>query len=167
MLRMRPEANPGKTKLVSNYAGTTKFVDPAMVRGTMEAGSALARSVPEGIARAIFYAFLVSEVHPFEDGNGRLSRLVMNAELSRIGLNRIIIPILFHPQYVDCARSLTMQSEPSGFVTSLAKMAKWSSRFDYEDLDTLIAKLKASNAMEEYPTRYKLLNADGSPLATD
>ncbi len=167
MLRMRPEANPGKTKIVSNYAGTTKFVEPAMVRGTLEAGSALARSVPEGIARAIFYAFLVSEVHPFEDGNGRLSRLVMNSELSRLGMSRIIIPTLFHPQYVDCARTLTTQGEPDGFVSSLAKMAKWSSRFNYDDLDALIASLKTSNAMEEFPTRYKLLNADGSSLATD
>ena len=30
----------------------------------------------------MYYAFLVSEVHPFDDGNGRLSRLVMNSELT-------------------------------------------------------------------------------------
>lgn len=164
MLRMRPEANPGQTKLLSNYAGSTKFVDPGMVRGTIEAGSVLARSVPEGMARAIYYAFLVSEVHPFEDGNGRLSRLVMNAELSRIGLNRIIIPTLFHPQYVDCARNLTRNNDPVGFVACLAKMARWCSTFKYDDLDKLIATLKASNAMEESPVQYKLLNAGGSAL---
>lgn len=162
MLRERPEVNPGKPKLQVNYAGTTKFVDPGMVRGTLEEGSRLALSVPEGFARAVYYAFLVSEVHPFEDGNGRLSRLVMNAELTRVGLSRIIIPTLYHPQYVDCARVLTRNNEPEGFVASLAKMARWCTQFDYENLNALIEALRRTNALEESPMRYKLLNSDGS-----
>jgi hypothetical protein len=162
MLRMRPEANPGKPKLEANYAGTTKFVDPGMVRGTLAEGSRLALSVPEGMARAIYYAFLVSEVHPFDDGNGRLSRLVMNAELTRTGLARIIIPTLYHPQYVDCARALTRGNDPVGFVRSLAKMARWTIQFDYSNLDTLIETLRTTNALEESPAQFKLLNADGS-----
>ncbi len=162
MLRMRPEARPGQTKLQLNYAGTTQFVEPGMVRGTLEEGSRMALSVPEGLSRAVYYAFLVSEVHPFDDGNGRLSRLVMNAELSRVGLNRIIIPTLYHPQYVDCARVLTRQDEPEGFVRSLANMARWCSQFDYTDLDKLIAALKQTNALEESPAQYKLLNLDGA-----
>lgn len=162
MLRMRPEAKPGKPKLEINYAGNTQFVVPAMVRGTLQAGSDLAKSVPEGLARAIYYAFLVSEVHPFEDGNGRLSRLVMNAELSRFGLQRIIIPTLFHPQYVDCARALTRSNIPEHFARSLSKMAVWSSQFDYGDLEALIAALKAANALEESPVQYQLKNLDGS-----
>lgn len=157
MLRMRPEANPGHVKERTNYAGTTEFVRPEYVRGTLFEGSRLALSVPEGLARAVYYAFLVSEVHPFDDGNGRLCRLVMNAELSRVGLNRIIIPTLFHPQYVDCARVLTRGGGADGFVRSLARMAVWCSEFDYEDLDVLIAALRASNACEESPMQYRLL----------
>jgi fido (protein-threonine AMPylation protein) len=162
MLRMRPEVNPGKIKMVDNFAGTTQFVGPAFVRGTLTEGSQLALTVPEGIARAIYYAFLVSEIHPFEDGNGRLSRLVMNSELTRVGLSRIIIPTLFHPQYVDCARVLTRSNEPEGFVSSIAKMANWSVQFDYNDLEALISALKKSNALEESPAQYKLLNPNGS-----
>lgn len=162
MLRERPEINPGKIKLKVNYAGTSKFVEPGMVRGTMEEASQLALSVPEGISRAIYYAFLISEVHPFDDGNGRLSRLVMNAELTRVGLNRIIIPTLYHPQYVDCVRLLTRQNEAEGFIASLAKMARWCSQFDYGDLDQLIVSLRKTNALEESPAQYRLLNVDGS-----
>lgn len=165
MLRMRPEANPGRLKEKANYAGTTEFVRPEHVRGTLFEGSRLALSVPEGLARAIYYAFLVSEVHPFDDGNGRLSRLVMNAELSRVGLNRIVVPTLFHPQYVDCARALTRGNDASGFVKSLALMATWCSEFDYENLDALIAALRASNAFEESPAQYRLLRAGESPAA--
>ena len=161
MLKMRPEANPGKPKLQVNYAGSTRFVEPGYVRGTLTEGSRLALSVPEGLPRAVYYAFLISEVHPFEDGNGRLSRLVMNAELSRNGLSRIIIPTLYHPQYVDCARALTRQNDPAGFVKSLARMARWSSRFDFTDLDALIATLRKTNALEESPASFRLLDADG------
>lgn len=164
MLKMRPEANPGKPKLEINYAGTTQFVDPAFVRGTLAEGSALGRSVPEGLARAIYLAFLISEVHPFDDGNGRLSRLVMNAELTRAGCSRIIIPTLYHPQYVDCARALTRGNDPKGFVQSLAKMARWSSQFDFTDLDELISILQATNALEESPAQYRLLNKDATTL---
>lgn len=162
MLKMRPEANPGKPKLDVNYAGTTKFVEPAYVRGTLAEGSRLALSVPEGLARAVYYAFLVSEVHPFDDGNGRLSRLVMNAELTRTGLSRIIIPTLYHPQYVDCSRALTRGNDASGFVRSLAKMARWASQFDYSNLNALITSLRGTHALEESPAQFRLLNADGS-----
>jgi len=165
IMEMRPEAMPGKPKTDVNYAGTTRFVDPAFVRGTFAEGSKLAMDIPEGLARAIFYAFLVSEVHPFVDGNGRLCRLVMNAELSRCGFSRIIIPTLFHPQYVDCARALTRTQSPAGFIRCLVKMAQWSSQFDYADLNSLIATLRITNAFQESPADYRLLNADGSVAA--
>jgi hypothetical protein len=161
MLRMRPEARPGMLKEAANFAGTTEFVKPLHVRGTLMEGSRLALSVPEGLARAIYYAFLVSEVHPFDDGNGRLSRLVMNSELTRVDACRIIVPTLYHPQYVDCARALTRGNDPTGFIQALANMARWCSEFDYENLDRLIAAMRASNAFEESPVQYRLLCANG------
>lgn len=89
----------------------------------------------------------------------------MNAELTRMGLARIIIPTLYHPQYVDCARALTRGNEPEGFARSLARMARWCSQFDYTDLDALIATLRRTNALEESPAQFRLLNADGSVAA--
>ena len=157
MLERRPEASPGEFKTDANFAGTTQFVLPPFVRGTLQEGSKLALSVPEGLARAIYYAFLVSETHPFDDGNGRLSRLTMNAELSRLGLCRVIIPTLFHPQYVDCQRALTRANEPDGFIKALTFAAQWCSGFRYADLPALIANLKATHAFEESPVQYKLL----------
>ena len=165
MLSNRPEVQPGEIKTEVNYAGSTRFVEPAFVRGTLIEGSTLALSVPEGLARAIYYTFLISEVHPFADGNGRLSRLLMNAELSRLGHCRIIIPTLFHPQYVDCAKLLTNANEPDGFVRALAKMATWTVQFNYAELPALIATFKKCNALEESPVRFKLLNKDDSVAA--
>jgi len=162
MLSRRPEVNPGELKTEVNLAATTRFVDPAFVRGTLQEGSSIAMSVPEGLARAIFYAFLVSEVHPFEDGNGRISRLMMNAELSRLGLCRITIPTLYHPQYVDCQRALTRSNEPDGFIKALTLAAKWCAQFDYSKMEPLIETVRATNALEESPFAYHLLISDGA-----
>ncbi len=164
MLENRPEANPGELKLEMNYAGTTEFVAPGLVRGTLQESSTIALSIPEGLARAIFYAFSIAEVHPFTDGNGRTSRLIMNAELSRVGNSRIIIPTLYHPQYIDCLKALTKDNDPRPFIKAIVQMARWSAEFEYSLLPDLLKAMTVSNAFEESPTRFKLKNADGSAL---
>ena len=158
-------ATQGEFKEQNNFAGQTRFVESGLVRGTLLEGVKLASSVPEGMARAIFYAFLVSEIHPFSDGNGRLSQLMMNAELSRLGLCRIIIPTLFHEQYVDAQRALTRRNDPDPIIHALGKIARWGSLFDYKDLHQVVASMRAANAFEEDPREFKLLSADGSVFA--
>lgn len=156
MLERRPEARPGQLKREVNYAGSTEFVLPEHVRGTLSEGSRIALTVPEGLARAVFYAFLVSEVHPFDDGNGRLSRLTMNAELSRVGSSRLIIPTLFHPQYIDCQRALTRGDDPQPFIRCMSYAAQWCNGFDYTKLPAVLTQMKAANAFEEDPQNHKL-----------
>lgn len=164
MMEKRPECTPGHFKIEPNRAGGTWFVDPQFVRGTLIEGSSLARSVPEGLPRAIYYAFLISEVHPFSDGNGRISRIVMNAELSRTGDARIIIPTLFHEEYVDCQRQLTHQNDPVGFIHALAQMQRWTIAFDFSNVDALIEAIKATNAPEHSRAQFKLAMPDNSSL---
>ena len=167
MMEKRPEASPGEFKLEPNRAGGTWFVEPGLVRGTLTEGSELARSVPEGIARAIYLGFLISEVHPFSDGNGRISRLVMNAELSRTSEARIIIPTLFHEEYVDCQRQLSRQNDPEGYIRALTLVQAWTLALDYSDTDRLIESVKKANALERSRKDFKLTMPDGSPLASE
>lgn len=164
MLEKRPESSPGHFKLEPNRAGGTWFVDPRLVRGTLIEGSSLARSVPEGLPRAIYYGFMISEVHPFGDGNGRISRLVMNAELSRVSEARIIIPTLFHEEYVDCQRQLSRQDEPAGLIHALTLMQQWTIAFDYTNVTALIEAVKKTNALERSRVQFNLLMPDGTPL---
>ena len=167
MMEKRAESNPGQFKMEPNRAGGTWFVEPQFVRGTLIEGSLLARTIPEGLPRAIYYAFLVSEVHPFGDANGRLSRLVMNAELSRIGDSRIIIPTLLHEEYVDCQRQLSRQNDPVGCIHILTLAQKWTVAFDYSNVEHLIDMVKRTSALERSRAQFTLTMPDGSPLRRD
>lgn len=167
MMENRPEVQPGEFKVHTNYAGSTRFTEPAFVRGTLLEGAQLAGSVPEGLARAIYYVFLISEVHPFGDGNGRLSRLLMNAELSRCGRSRIIIPTLYHEQYVDAQRALSRQNDPAPLIRALSYIARWTTSFNCTDLHATIAALKAANAFEEDARDFKLLTPSSAITPTE
>lgn len=153
----RPEISPGEFKVKANRAGNTEFVAPRLVRGTLVEGSRLLASIPPGAARALMAMFLVSEVHPFNDGNGRLARLVMNAELSVVGACRIIIPTLFREEYMDCLRVLTREGDPSPFLKAMQTIQDWTASFDYEDLDSVIDSMKACNAFERSRVQFRLL----------
>ena len=87
LLEWRPEAAPGKFKEMPNRAGETVFVRPELVNGTLKKGIELHADLPKGLARAIFILFLAADVHPFVDGNGRIARIMMNAELASEGLS--------------------------------------------------------------------------------
>lgn len=155
-MKERPEVNPGEFKTKSNRAGNTEFVVPRLVRGTLVEGSKLLPTVPSGTARALMAMFLVAEVHPFTDGNGRLARLAMNAELSVVKGCRIIVPTLFREEYLDCLRLLTREGNPKPFLDAMQHIHAWTAAFNYEDLDEVIAGMKACNAFEKSRTQYKL-----------
>lgn len=156
-MKERPEVGPGEFKTLANRAGNTEFVVPRLVRGTLVEGSKLLSTVPAGTARALMAMFIVSEVHPFADGNGRLARLVMNSELSVVKSCRIIIPTLFREEYMDCLRVLTRTGEPKPFLDAMQKIHQWTAAFDYDDLDSVIAVLESCHAFEKSLAQFKLL----------
>ena len=157
-MAQRPEVGPGVFKTASNRAGNTEFVSPRLTRGTLVEGSRILPTVPAGLARALLAMFIVAEVHPFNDGNGRLSRLVMNAELSVTGCCRIIIPTLFREEYLDCLRVLTREGDPMPYISAMQKIQRWTASFDYDDIDQVISDMKSCNAFETSLIRFKLLD---------
>ena len=156
----RPEVGPGQFKVSPNRAGNTDFVVPALVRGTLIEATKILPTVPAGSARALMAMFLVSEIHPFTDGNGRLARLVMNAELSVVGACRIIVPTLFREEYLDCLRVLTREAQPAPFIAAMQKIHDWTAAFDYNNIDAVIQQMSACNAFERSRVQFKLLIPD-------
>jgi Fic/DOC family len=119
LMETRPSVKPGAFKTKPNQAGDTTFVDPSLVRGTLREGMTLFRSLTDPFSRSLFVHFLLSDVHPFNDGNGRLSRIMMTKELVGAGLSRIVIPTVYRGDYLDALRALSRRGEPLIFVRSL------------------------------------------------
>jgi hypothetical protein len=145
----RPSMRPGQFKQTANRAGASLFVLPALVDGTLRAGFARIGEVDTAFERAIYMMFLVSEVHPFDDGNGRIARVMMNAELVTGGQSRIIIPTVFRDDYVGALRRLTRDADASVLIKALRYAHDYTSRIDFSTLDGATAALRETNAFNE------------------
>lgn len=144
----RPDKRPGEFKTEVNRAGLTVFVDPALVYGTLRQGFGMLRSFPEAFKRAVMMMFVLSEVHPFDDGNGRLARVMMNAELVSGGERRIFIPTSYRDDYLLALRALSRQHQPEPLLKMLDYAQAFSAAIDFTDLQAALDVLRRSNAFE-------------------
>ena len=143
----RPEAHPGEFKGLENRAGATVFVAPTMVEGTLREGLARAAALRDPFARAAFMMFLISEVHPFDDGNGRIARIMMNSELAAVNEARIIIPTGYRENYLDALRALSRNSNPAPLVRVLDYAQVFVAEMDWSTLRGAIEILTRTNAL--------------------
>lgn len=147
MLSCRPQVNPGSFKDRPNRAGGTSFVSPELVGGTLTEGWRYLEPLPSGLCRAVFMMFLVSEVHPFRDGNGRVGRVFMNAELSAVGQQRIVIPLSFRDDYLGGLRALSRSGDPRPLVRVLDFAQQYSAAIDWSEQGLARRMLEESNAL--------------------
>jgi hypothetical protein len=99
-LRETAEKQPGQFKAVTNAIGNRFLTPPENVAGTFRAMLADFRpTVPAGLPRAVFMYVAVTMIHGFADGNGRLSRFIMNWEAESAGLPAIVIPLKLRAQF--------------------------------------------------------------------
>lgn len=146
LLSARQNKMPGMFKLQNNRAGNTNFVDFTLVKGTLVKGFEFYRALRTPFAKALFIMFMISEVHPFNDGNGRIARVMMNAELSAANETKIIIPTVFRNDYILALRKLTRQNDPNVYINAMLKVQRFSSMLYGENLDTMKAYLHQTNA---------------------
>ena len=93
--------------------------------------------------------FLVAEVHPFLDGNGRIARVMMNAELTAKRMSKILIPTVYRIDYLDAIRKLTRRRDPETYVRMLNRAYEFSATVHGEDLDAMERYLRSCNAFEQ------------------
>lgn len=147
MLSRRLEVRPGAFKDRRNQVGDHVFVHPDLVTGTLLEGFRHMQALPEGLPRAIFAAFMVAEVHPFADGNGRVARVAMNAELSAAGLQRIVIPLSYRDNYLQGLRALSRDGNPAPLIRILDFAQEYTAAIDWRDLATATRTLRETNAL--------------------
>jgi hypothetical protein len=158
VMQSRPEKTPGEWKDKVNQAGSTIFVDPSLVPGTLQEGFARVQALEDPMARALMTMFVVTEVHPFLDGNGRTARLAMNAELSAGGLSRIIVPTVYREDYLLPLKALSNNRDPVPYVRSMGYIQGWTAAFNYSlPRRELITAMKVCNAFADDLRNFRLI----------
>ncbi len=145
----RPSCGPGLFKTRDNRAGNTHFVSFDRVRGTLKRGFDMSRSIRHPFARAVFIMFVTSEVHPFADGNGRVSRLMMNAELTAAGQTKIIVPTVFRPDYIGALRRLSRDGEAEVLISAMSRLWEFGSWLSCGDFETMKNRLEQCGAFAD------------------
>jgi hypothetical protein len=131
-----------------NFAGGYQFVEPALVPGTLTAGFDVLAEIIDPLRRAVAMMVLVTEVHPFDDGNGRVARLAANAELTRGGQVRLIIPTVYRNNYLSglTAVSLGRPGATRSLWSILEFAQRWTASVDWGDYDDARAQLTGCHA---------------------
>lgn len=147
----RPDKRPGEFKEKGNQAGQTHFVEPGLVKATLVRGFELSRGLRSPFGRATFLMFLISEVHPFDDGNGRLARAIANAELLSHNECRVIVPTVFRTEYLDALRELSREREPRTLIRMADQAQEFTADIDFADFDEARIRLTAWQAFDDTP----------------
>ena len=146
----RPDHEPGCWKTEANRVGAYDFVAPELVEGTLRKGLALASHVSAGIGRALYMMFVVLEVHPFRDGNGRVARVMMNAELSAADASRIVIPSVYRDEYISGLRRASLyHGDLRALVRVMAHAWRWTAAMPWADRAAVEGQLEATHALQD------------------
>lgn len=165
MLHRRPDVQPGVFKSEQNRASSTIFVHPDKVLGTLVKGFDVYRELDDPFARAVFMMFLVSEVHPFNDGNGRIARVQMNAELVAAGQERIIVPQRFRNDYLSSLTALSLAGRVDVLPRVLHAAQRFTNTIDFSTVADARAQLEAKDAFRdrnELSVEAQALSLDGA-----
>ena len=133
----------------NNHAGDSLFVDYTLVGGTLMKGFEYYQLLESAFAKAIFMLFMISEVHPFNDGNGRISRIMMNAELVHADQSKIIIPTVFREDYLNGLRRLTRRGDPSVLIKAISRVRLFSANIVGDDFEQTRKYLEQTNAFKD------------------
>jgi len=144
----RPELGPGEFKDENNRVSAVTFVDLNLVSGTLRHVLAGLEKIPAGFPRAMYMMCVVAEIHPFTDGNGRVARLMMNAELSAVGACRIVVPTVLRNEYISALRRA---SNIDGDISALAEVLRsdwaWTAAMPWGNRAATDGQLAATNAL--------------------
>jgi hypothetical protein len=149
LLASRLSKMPGVFKDKNNRAVETFFVDFQLVKGTLIKGFDFYKALTDPFAKAAYIMFMVSEIHPFLDGNGRVARVMMNAELVKADQTSIIIPTVYREDYLGALRKLTRQQNPIPSIKMLQRAQDFSATLNAASMKALEVQLILSNAFKK------------------
>lgn len=151
LMLYRPEVRPGMFKVQNNRVGGTTFVNWDRVLGTLAEGFEIGEGLLDPLGRGIYIMFLISEVHPFVDGNGRIARIFLNAELYSRGQQRILVPLMSRLDYLDSLRLQSQQNKPELLPIVMDDLQRYASQVDWSSFGVARKQLEKDGAFTETP----------------
>ena len=117
--------------------------------GTLKKGFEWYKLLRHPVAKSAYMMFMISEVHPFIDGNGRVARIMMNAELTSGNLSKIIVPTVYREDYMGALRKLTRQSDAETYIRMFLRLYEFSSSIYGDNIDEMEVYLHSCDAFME------------------
>jgi len=148
LMHDRPDKRPGQWKEKPNQAGNVMFAAPQTVNGTLTQGLERYLDLPAGFARAVFIHFVITQVHPFDDGNGRLGRLFLSAELVSAEESKIIIPNVKRDDYINGLRMANRDEDFRIMLKVMTQLYRYTAALPWRDYDELVTTLEAHRAFD-------------------
>lgn len=160
LMAARTDKHPGEFKTIRNQVGSYVFVPPDLVEGTLRVAWDHVDRLIDPFQRAVAMMYVVTEVHPFDDGNGRVARLMMNAELSAADESRLIVPPVYRGEYLGSLSTMSNHDRPDALGRVLGFAQRWTAQLDFSTLAAARRDLEVTNAFVDSAVAY----ADGVKL---
>ena len=122
LLSETPEKLPGQYKAITNAIGNRPLTPPENVAGTFRVLLADIRpTLPAGLAKAVFMYVAVNMIHGFADGNGRLSRFILNWEAESAAAPLIVMPLNLRAQLTQSMDTAWYEGRVEPLIASLGE----------------------------------------------
>jgi fido (protein-threonine AMPylation protein) len=110
------------------YLRTSRYVPPRWeaARDAMSALFDLLEEEPEPGVRAVLGHWLFGYIHPYQDGNGRMARFLMNAMLASGGYPWTVIRVRDRDAYLAGLDRASIDLEIRHFTEFLVERVRWS-----------------------------------------
>ncbi|MBI4658496.1 MAG: Fic family protein [Verrucomicrobia bacterium] len=149
MMASRPETEPGVFKRKPNQVGSKTLVAPELVQGTLRRAWPMVRELTDPAARALMVHFILAETHPFKDGNGRISRLGLNAELDASQQMRLVMPTSHRGDYLTVLDAMTRGGNPEPYVAFGHRLLQLNAAIPYDSFEQAHAYFLKIGALDE------------------
>jgi fido (protein-threonine AMPylation protein) len=93
--------------------------------------------------QAALAMFVIAEVHPFTDGNGRTAHLALNHFLTQAAFTRIIVPTVCREDYISALKAMSSNAHPVPLIRMLTRASHFSRWLDMSATDSCFASLKS------------------------
>ena len=97
--------------------------------------------------RALVMMLFLTEMHPFDDGNGRIARVLANAELAHAGQVRIVIPTCYRNDYLAGLSGVSNRAGQGRTLVAVLDYAqRWTASLDWSTYERAHEQLTHANA---------------------